>query len=470
MAQTQTNPFYEHYESYRQEGLEHRRFRQQDIMPMILSFKEQPRFTVTKEGESVEGRDIYLVKWGRGETSVLLWSQMHGDEPTATMALMDVFNFLKQEGDPLDSVRQLLHSELTLYFIPMLNPDGAEAYQRRNALGVDLNRDALRLQSPEAQLLKSLRDSLKADWGFNLHDQNILYSAGKSAKPATISLLAPPYNEESSVNEVRERAMQLIVELNRTLQSFIPGQVGKWSDEFEPRAFGDNIQKWGTSTVLIESGGYANDPEKQYIRKLNFVAMMEALQSIASGSYGGNSIEPYYDIPENERYLYNLLIRDVRVDWNGKNYSMDIGINREEVPAEGPQDFYYKSSIEELGDMSVFWGYEELEGEGMQAVPGKVYSEPFDHTGQLDEEKIYQLIRSGYTTVRLKTLPGRDYTTLPLNIIPAEADITHNIRTDAGADFVLEKDGVVRYGIINGFVYDVEEKENRVQNALVRRP
>ena len=44
--------------------------------------------------------------------------------------------------------------------------------------------------------------------------------------------------------------------------------MGRYSDEFEPRAFGDNIQKWGTNTILIESGGIFGDEEKQYLRKL----------------------------------------------------------------------------------------------------------------------------------------------------------------------------------------------------------
>src|SRR5690606_11304713 len=43
-------------------------------------------------GRSAEGRPLYLVRFGSGPTTVLLWSQMHGDESTATMALADIFN------------------------------------------------------------------------------------------------------------------------------------------------------------------------------------------------------------------------------------------------------------------------------------------------------------------------------------------------------------------------------------------
>ena len=469
MAQAPVSSFYNSYETYRQEGLEKRRFRQQDILPLVEALKGYPDFRVVKAGESVEGREIPLVKVGRGKTSVLLWSQMHGDEPTATMALMDIFNFFKAEGQPLEAVRQLLLEELSLYFIPMLNPDGAERYQRRNALDIDLNRDALRLVSPEAQLLKRVRDSLQADWGFNLHDQDIRYTAGKSNKPATISLLAPPYDEAKSLNAVRSKAVQLIVGLNNTLQAYIPGQVGKWSDDFEPRAFGDNIQKWGSSTILIESGGYPGDPEKQYIRKLNFVAIMEALQTIATKAYAGNELEPYKAIPENEKNLFDLIIRQVQLERNGQKYVVDIGINRKEVTLEGTQDFYYKSSIEELGDMSIFSGYEELDADGLLAVGGQLYPKVFDKVEALNKAKIHQLISAGYTAVRLKNLPAGNYTHLPLNLLGQEAENSAELALDKRPDIILKKDGKVRYAIINGFVYDVQAKEHTVKNALLLR-
>ncbi len=469
MAQAPESSFYDQYEFYRQEGLDKRRFRQHDILPLLEALKERDGFTVKKLGESVEGRPVSLVKIGAGETSVLLWSQMHGDEPTATMALMDIFNFFKQEGDSLEEIRQLLLKELTIYFIPMLNPDGAERYQRRNALDLDLNRDALRLVSPEAQILKEVRDSLQADWGFNLHDQNIRYSAGKNNQPATISFLAPPYDEEKSVNEVRSRAMKLIVDLNQTLQEYIPGQVGKWSDEFEPRAFGDNIQKWGTSTVLIESGGYSGDPEKQYIRKLNFVAIMEGLQAIATESYKKNGIEAYYTIPENERYLYDLIVRNAQLEKNGGKYRVDIGINREEIGLDDKQGFYYKSTIEEVGDMSVFYGYEELDAEGMLANPGRVYPEVIESPEELNEGRIHQLLSNGFTKVRIKNLPPESYTPLPLILISAEDKTEGEIAMDKRPDFVLKEGDKVRYAIINGFVYDVSQQSNKVSNGLVER-
>ena len=48
-------------------------------------------------GRSAEGRPLYAVTFGQGPATVLLWSQMHGDEPSHTMGLADLFAFFARE-------------------------------------------------------------------------------------------------------------------------------------------------------------------------------------------------------------------------------------------------------------------------------------------------------------------------------------------------------------------------------------
>src|SRR4029453_17533994 len=166
-----------------------------------VSQADPARFILERVGVSAEGRSINMLTTGTGPFRVLLWSQMHGDEPTATAALFDVFDYLQRHrGDP---VVQRILSSLTLYIVPMLNPDGAERFQRRNAQGIDINRDALSLQTPEGQLLKSLRDRFNPRVGFNLHNQGWNTSIGDPPKPASISLLSVAYDEPRSENPGR---------------------------------------------------------------------------------------------------------------------------------------------------------------------------------------------------------------------------------------------------------------------------
>jgi hypothetical protein len=365
-AQTTARRLHDAHDTYKQTRFTHRRFKHQDIVPILDSLRGQGTLDVTEIGQSLEKRAIYQVKAGTGENKVLLWSQMHGDEATATMALFDIFNFLTTSGDGFDSLRQTILTKTTLYFIPMLNPDGAERFQRRTASDIDMNRDALRLQTPEGALLKNLQQTLQPMVGFNLHDQNPRYSVGKTGKQAVVSFLATAYDEARNINDVRKRSMQLIVGLNRELQAFVPDQIARFDDEFEPRAFGDNIQKWGTTLVLIESGGYKGDAEKMTIRRLNFVAILTALESIATGTYEQESIDDYQAMPENGRLLFDVLIRNATIMRNGRPVTVDVGINRQEVNVDSARSFRYRSTIEDIGDLSTFYGLDEIDATGLR--------------------------------------------------------------------------------------------------------
>src|SRR5690606_2430676 len=149
-----------------------------------------PGLTREEIGRSAEGRPLYLVRFGNGPTTVLLWSQMHGDESTASMALADIFSLFASA--PAEPRVRALAERLTILFIPMLNPDGVERFQRRNAQGIDVNRDARTLATPEGRALKAVRDRYRPAFGFNLHDQNVRTRVGRTDRLAAIALLAPP--------------------------------------------------------------------------------------------------------------------------------------------------------------------------------------------------------------------------------------------------------------------------------------
>jgi hypothetical protein len=462
------------YDSYREANIKHRRFKHSDLQPLIENLKKSNIFKISTLGKSIEGRTIPLISLGTGQTKILLWSQMHGDESTATMAMFDIFNFFSKNDD-FDALKQDFLSKVTLYCIPMLNPDGAEVWKRRNAYDIDLNRDALRLQSPEAVILKNIRDSLNPEFGFNLHDQSIFYTVGNTPIPATISFLAPAYNYAKDINEIRGRAMKLIAELTEMIYKFMPNQVAKYSDDFEPRAFGDNIQKWGTSVVLIESGGYANDAEKQYIRKMNFIALMTGIYSIANQNWQQYTIEQYNAIPFNERLLKSLILRSLSMKKNNKDYKIDVAYIYNEVGINGDRDFYYKNSIDEIGDLSIFYGYKEIDCTGMIAEEGKVYPKKFKDLKEIKKLNIKSLYQEGYTSVILeKEKITEDFTDIGVNIL---------IKTDkrykkAGTtlaemgknpDMVIRQNGKVRYIIINGFVQDIDNEQNTIINALIYR-
>ena len=448
-AQDFTHQLMEQYPNFKETSINHRRFKHSDLLTFLEKLPSMG-FKVEQAGQSYQGRSINLVSIGRGPHTVLLWSQMHGNEATATMAMLDIFNYLARS----ESVHQLLDN-LTLYFIPMLNPDGAELFQRRTSQNIDMNRDALLLQCPESQILKSIRDKIDPDFGFNLHDQNIYYNMGNTSKPATISFLAPAYNQEKEANPSREKAMKVIVAMNEALQNIIPGQVGKYDDTFETRAFGDNIQNWGTSTILIESGGYAGDPEKQFIRRLNFVTILTGLWSIAESGYTKKEIKEYWDIPFNQSNLNDVIIRKIKFNGdNGAAYYSDIAIRREELDHDGNPPIFYQGTIEDLGDLSTQYGYQEIDEEGLVYAQGKTYPEVFANEQAVIDLEVRDLLKQGYTYFRLKELPAKGKSKLPFGLMSVEGKAPLTPKINGPATFLLLKKGKVQYVVSNGFVYN----------------
>ena len=462
-----TNSLYETYDTYKEPALNKRRIKHQELVPLVKEYRNNPKFDVTTVGSSIEGRTLSLISIGKGETDVFLWSQMHGDEPTATQAIFDILNFL--DSDDFKDEKEEILKNLRLHFLPMLNPDGAEVFQRRNTLGIDINRDALRLQSPESKTLKRVRDSLSANFGFNLHDQSTYYNAERTNKPATVSYLAPAYNYEKDINEVRGNAMKVIVYMNNIIQKYAPGQVGRYNDDFEPRAFGDNIQKWGTSTILIESGGYPGDIEKQEIRKLNYVSILSAIYTIAKGNYKDINLEDYEKIPENDRKLFDLKIEGVSYELMGSEYILDLGIQRPEVDMEGHNDFWYSSRIIDQGDLSTYYGYKTFNAAGYKLKPGKIYPKTVKSIQELNKLNPMELLKSGYTYIRVEQLDKNSLNSpIPLHIISTTYKVPKfNLSVGKNPTFLLAKDQKIEKAVINGFLVDLETGATDFVNAMI---
>ncbi|MDP2256334.1 MAG: M14 family metallopeptidase [Polaromonas sp.] len=85
-----------------------------------------------------------------GRPTVLLVGQQHGDEPAGSEALLVVARELAQ------GLLQPVLERINVVIVPRANPDGAASNQRATTGGLDMNRDHLLLNTPEAQALARL--------------------------------------------------------------------------------------------------------------------------------------------------------------------------------------------------------------------------------------------------------------------------------------------------------------------------
>ena len=350
-------------DSYRVAAITTRRFTHDAFWQAVAPFTGTADFRTTGMGRSLQGRSLRAVTYGTGPVKVLLWSQMHGDESTATMALADIFRFLAEARG--DSLRERLRRNLTIVFVPMLNPDGAQLFQRENAAGIDINRDARRLATPEGRALKALRDSLAPDFGFNLHDQNARTRAGPDGQRSAIALLAPAIDTSGRYDEVRSRARLVAAVLARLLDHDITGRVAKYDDTFNPRAFGDLMQTWGTSTVLIESGAIADDPEKQRLRGINVAAILGALDAIGTGSYRQVDSAEYDRLPYNTGGARDVLITGGSLVLPGRPpFRADLALNYGNPVAQS------QPRVADVGDLSESVAFDTVDASGLYLFPG----------------------------------------------------------------------------------------------------
>ncbi len=353
------------HDQVRVNAITSRKFTQAELTRWLAPAVTNGVVTAEPVGASGEGRPLTLYTYGTGSTRVLLWSQMHGDEPTATMALVDLVALFQQR--PADPLVKLIRERLTLLMLPMINPDGAERFTRRTAQRIDMNRDALALETPEARTLKAVRDRFDPQFGFNLHDQDPRYTVGTTRAITAIALLAPPVDESRQDNEVRARAKHVAAGIAATLGQLIPGTIAKWDDTFEPRAFGDNIQRWGTSTVLIESGGWPGDKQKMHLRAMNFVALLDAFRRMADGSWASTPTDAYEALAFNMKLGCDVLIQNARIRPSPKAPAarVDVAVNIDEVSDNGESPTI-RATVIDIGDLRTFTGYETVDAGGAE--------------------------------------------------------------------------------------------------------
>lgn len=367
-----------------------------------LAANSAGRLHVEEYAESCAGRPIYLATLGRGPRRVLMWSQMHGDEPTHTAVVLDLLSYLLRS--PAEPQSETILSGCTLSILPLLNPDGAERMSRFNAQDIDVNRDAQRLATPEGRALRRAVETIRPDFAFNLHNQNARTAAGMPPKAVVASLLAPPPDRQRTVTEAVQRAAQVatcFIQAVRPDVDHVDGMVSRYDDTYEPRAFGDWIQSTGAATVLVEAGGWPEaDPEP--LVRLHFHGLLAALQAIATDSYRMADRAVYDSLPEsNSGNLTDCLLAGGRVADSECDapYPADLAINHtagNRLEVSRRRD----GTIVDVGDLSVLGGKQTISAAGCVVVPGRVaVLEDWSLVLPLAPERLETLLAAGVTTV-----------------------------------------------------------------------
>lgn len=323
---------------------------------LIKNYKEN----ISLQGYSVFKKPIFKLTIGKGKRNILLWTQMHGNETTGTLSVLDLLKFINTQNE----IAVQFIKNFTFDIILMLNPDGSEVWTRRNSMDIDINRDFLAEASPEIRILKNVVKEKAYELAFNLHDQRTIYGVGKTNHSATLSFLSPSVSEDRKITDIRKQSMGLISSIYKEISKILPDKIARYSDEFYPRSVGDNFQKLGIPTILFEGGHYPDDYYRQKTRRYFTLALITALHAaLKDKTTWQNNYEGYFEIPENSISFYDIIYRNVALP-GSENSIVDIAVQYTERLFAGEEEISFVAKIEEVGDLSFSHGHKEIDAEG----------------------------------------------------------------------------------------------------------
>lgn len=365
--------YFELHKQYKANSLFGRYITLKDIEPLL------EKLSTDIIGTSVQGKPIYKYTIGSGKIRIFMWSQMHGNESTTTKALFDFLNVLNSD----DELGVKLLSHFTFCLLPMVNPDGAQLYTRENANKVDLNRDSVNLSQPESQLLRKTFDEFKPDFCYNLHDQRTIFGAGSTGNVATVSFLAPSFNENRDINDVRIKAMNVIVAMNNELQKYIPNQVGRFDDGFNLNCIGDMFTFLNVPTILFEAGHYQDDYYREFTRKMIFIALVSGLTDIYENDIVDNEIDVYLQIPQNNVVFYDFIYKNVKINYDNKEIITNFAAQYKEELIDSIVQL--NAYIVEVGELKGKFGHFQYNAHKMK------YFDEFDNIPKINQKASFCL-------------------------------------------------------------------------------
>ena len=128
-----------------------------------------------------------------------------------------------------------------------------------------------------------------------------------------------------------------------------------------------------TPVVLIETGPFpASEPDPLLVR-LNFIAIVSALDALATGSVDKADPKRYESLPMNETRLFYVLVKDATVlaGTGVPPFKADIGIaaNRRVRVIEGQRQLMIQANINDLGDLRTHAGLRTIDAHSLVVAP-----------------------------------------------------------------------------------------------------
>ena len=166
--------------------------------------------------------------------------------------------------------------------------------------------------------------------------------------------------------------------------------------------------------------------------------------------------------------MIDFVIRNITIRKFQTKYIVDIGINYEEMNINKNHSFYYKAKIEDIGDLSVYSGYKELDATGLTLILGKTYETEFNSVNEIKSVEPSTLLQKGITNLKLSNKEIEyKYSPALFNIILNNKERKEELKEESIPNFILCERKKFKYAVINGFLIKASSVGRKVGNALI---
>ena len=167
------------------------------------------------------------------------------------------------------------------------------------------------------------------------------------------------------------------------MQSCIPNQIGRFDDAFNINCIGDYFTFQGTPTILFEAGHYANDYQRDEVRKFVFTSLISSLLDSRTSDEFDNEINEYLKIPQNSKCFYDFVYRNVKIIDNSDEKLVNFAAQFKEVLIDDEINFI--AEIVQIDDLEHSFGHVEYDCEEM------IFSSSYGNLPKLQEKADFYL-------------------------------------------------------------------------------
>jgi hypothetical protein len=179
------------------------------------------------------------------------------------------------------------------------------------------------------------------------------------------------------------KAINLIAGMNEVLQKYIPNQVGRFDDSFNINCIGDTFQNLGIPTVLFEAGHFQDDYEREETRKYVFVALVSGFELLSENDIVDNGIGKYLNISQNKVVFYDLMYKNVKINYDGNEIITNFAAQYKEELVDGK--ICFNAYIIQIGDLENHFGHLVYDAKE------ELYKDDFDNLPKVNQKANFYL-------------------------------------------------------------------------------